>query len=263
ASETWDLTDEEIGKQFILSGMVTSPGDTVPSNDILNPTTLTVVAGDPPDPPAVTPHKSQHEDGGSDEVNVDGLFGQLAETQPITDHATTHGSAGDDVINVADLHGVLADRQEPKVHDNDEHSADYATIGEASNLVTQHNTLDTAHVETESLEQTASKFAPNGYCGLDGEALIQQSQNGTTPGIADAMNVLRRERIWVPPMAGIISAVDRLIVPGAEQIIGQASVPDGFVIADSYNPMLDFELFGEVQQLGNGDTLTLRCYAWA
>ncbi|GAH73781.1 unnamed protein product, partial [marine sediment metagenome] len=165
-------------------------------------------------------------------------------------------------INVADLHGVLADRQEPKVHDNDEHSADYATIGEASNLVTQHDHELTVHVDSDNLEKIAGKGAIDGYAGLDAGAKVVPGQLGGSPGLSDEMHILRRAQVWVPPMAGIISAVDRLIVPGAEQIIGAAIVPDGFVSADSYNPMLDFELFGEVNQLGNGDTLTLRAYVW-
>jgi len=70
-------------------------------------------------------HHTSHEDGGSDEISVEGLAGELTADQksawakvsgkPTTfdpsAHKTSHQGGGDDEINVADLSGELADPQ--------------------------------------------------------------------------------------------------------------------------------------------------------
>jgi hypothetical protein len=72
-----------------------------------------------------TAHASSHEDGGSDEVSVDGLAGQLVDDQPSTwtlvdgkpttfapsAHKTSHQDGGSDEISVAGLSGQLVDDQ--------------------------------------------------------------------------------------------------------------------------------------------------------
>jgi hypothetical protein len=57
------------------------------------------------------PHASNHENGGSDEIDVTGLSGVLADPQTPAAHATTHQDLGADEINVAGLSGQLADAQ--------------------------------------------------------------------------------------------------------------------------------------------------------
>ena len=59
-------------------------------------------AGGPPDP-----HAASHENGGSDEINVAGLSGVLADPQTPAAHATTH----------AETTGQTADDHHPQVHD--------------------------------------------------------------------------------------------------------------------------------------------------
>jgi len=97
-------------------------------------------------------HASTHEDAGDDEINVDGLSGELADDQPalahllggakhtadsladlntkVNDatlddegdprdpnaHAASHQNGGADEISVAGLSGDLADEQDPKDH---------------------------------------------------------------------------------------------------------------------------------------------------
>ena len=61
----------------------------------------------------VTAHHTTHESGGSDEINVAGLSGELAGLQKPKLHHTTHESGGSDEINVAGLNGVLLDPQHP------------------------------------------------------------------------------------------------------------------------------------------------------
>ena len=61
-------------------------------------------------------HKASHENGGSDEISVAGLSGELADAQPAKAHKTTHENGGADEISVAGLSGELADAQTPKAH---------------------------------------------------------------------------------------------------------------------------------------------------
>ena len=57
------------------------------------------------------PHASSHENGGSDEIDVTGLSGVLADPQTPAAHATSHQDLGADEINVGGLSGQLADAQ--------------------------------------------------------------------------------------------------------------------------------------------------------
>jgi len=61
-------------------------------------------------------HKTSHQDGGTDELNVTGLAGQLADGQPTISHKTNHQNGGTDEISVAGLSGQLADGQTPLAH---------------------------------------------------------------------------------------------------------------------------------------------------
>lgn len=75
-------------------------------------------------------HAGQHEDGGSDEIDVQGLSGLLFEEQtsawllvsgkpstfPPQDHGGDHEDGGLDEISVAALSGLLADAQAPLAH---------------------------------------------------------------------------------------------------------------------------------------------------
>jgi len=101
---------------FLVTAQVTCPGDQVPANGILAPTAILVSAEPPPPPPTVPEHASQHENGGEDELSLDGLGGQAAEPQRPTDHGPNHESGGIDEMDVTDLHGVLADAQPIALH---------------------------------------------------------------------------------------------------------------------------------------------------
>lgn len=63
-----------------------------------------------------TAHAGSHQDTGSDEINVGGLSGELADNQPPKPHDTSHENGGADEINVGGLSGELADNQPPKNH---------------------------------------------------------------------------------------------------------------------------------------------------
>ena len=68
--------------------------------------------------PAAAPasHAASHQNGGSDEINVAGLNGLLADDQNPTNHAADHQNGGGDEINVGGLSGQLADDQPPLAH---------------------------------------------------------------------------------------------------------------------------------------------------
>jgi hypothetical protein len=61
-------------------------------------------------------HHGAHEVGGSDEISVAGLSGTLADPQTPAGHHTSHESGAVDEINVSGLHGTLADDQSPVAH---------------------------------------------------------------------------------------------------------------------------------------------------
>ena len=61
-------------------------------------------------------HHSVHQNGGADEINVNGLNGLLADAQTPLDHASEHQNGGSDELNVNGLNGVLAQPQTPVNH---------------------------------------------------------------------------------------------------------------------------------------------------
>lgn len=61
-------------------------------------------------------HAVTHANGGTDELNVNGLSGALSDPQTPSLHASTHNNGGGDEINVGGLSGLLADPQTPIGH---------------------------------------------------------------------------------------------------------------------------------------------------
>lgn len=109
------LLPADIGRKFLFQGYATTNGDTVPSNNYFGPLLVAVTGATPPPPPIQT-HATQHQNGGADEMVLDGLAGKLAEKQDPTEHASDHMDGGTDELNVTDLVGELADPQTPKTH---------------------------------------------------------------------------------------------------------------------------------------------------
>ena len=81
--------------------------------DELNVNGLNGVLAQPQIP---TNHHGVHQNGGSDELNVNGLNGLLADAQTPLDHASEHQNGGSDELNVNGLNGVLAQPQTPVNH---------------------------------------------------------------------------------------------------------------------------------------------------
>ena len=178
------------------------------SNNDLAPVTFSVSGLPPPPPPGVTPHAAQHEEdaadeidldglrgvlkdpqtaaahkdshqlGGSDELSVDGLSGILKDGQAIADHHATHEGDGDDELNVDDLHGVLYNKQKPQTHANEAHDPNFSADPHGAS---DHNT---------SVEATANKGQPEGYAGLDDEALVNPTNLGGDPSGLEGQHLL-------------------------------------------------------------------------
>ena len=76
------------------------------------------------DPQTPAAHKTAHENGGADEISVAGLSGLLADLQNAIAHALSHQNGGGDEISVTGLSGLLADAQNPIAH-----ASRHATLG--------------------------------------------------------------------------------------------------------------------------------------
>lgn len=154
---------------YIIQGYVSTPLDQVEHNNNLAPVTVIVSGEEPPEPPTVPLHASQHEEGGSDPINVDGLPGVLKDHQLPSAHAAQHQAGGDDAINIGGLAGVAGDAQTPIVHGNAHHNPDMATSAEL-----------TAHAGSAAAHTAAANLANRETTGpLTGRVPQAQIQLGT------------------------------------------------------------------------------------
>jgi hypothetical protein len=249
ADRAW--TPPGLGPYLIIAD-VTCDHDQYEPNNHLAPTYITVTAAPPPPPPPVALHAGQHEDGGADEVNIDGLIGLAAEPQTPADHKTTHQAGGadqldvsglsgtlatpqpiaphhqfhedggPDKVNVDGLHGTLADSQTPKVHNNSQHDPNYA--------IDPHG--PSSH--TPGVEATANKGQANGYCDLDTTALVPVVRLAppTIPGPTEEF--LRRDRTWQSPTGLVplehhishqVGGVDEVSIAGLSGKAADAQTP--------------------------------------
>jgi len=158
---------------YIVNGYVTTPLDQVEPNNNLNPTTIDVKGGPVPPPPTVPLHAAQHEEGGTDPINVDGLPGVLADRQPAANHAAQHQAGQTDVLNVAGLAGVLGDPQTPIAHGNAHHTPDMATSDELDN-----------HASSSSVHTSAINLANREISGIR-NGVVKAVQLGDTSEVPD------------------------------------------------------------------------------
>lgn len=165
-------TPEAEGTYMVIADAST-PLDQYEPNNHLNPTTI-IVTGEPPPPPTpVTPHASQHEDGGLDEVSIDGLKGRTADQQEPLAHATRHQAGGTDPMNVGGLLGELADPQPTKAHGNGYHTPSMATSAELA----AHIAMNPVHSGAENL---ANRETSGPLIGLLPDAQLYAGQEFPT-----------------------------------------------------------------------------------
>lgn len=210
---------------YIVQGYVSTPLDQVEPNNNLNPTTIVVKGGPVPPGPTVPLHAAQHEEGGTDPINVDGLPGVLADRQPAANHASQHQAGQTDVLNVSGLAGVLGDPQTPIIHGNAHHNPDMATSDELSS----HRNATAAHT-------AATNLANRETTGQD-SGLVKSTQLATGTEVPDAGDDplkagLRLGRTYGPTNA--VHHAPKHDVGGDDEIFG--IVPRrGIIIWDSRN----------------------------
>lgn len=248
ATDYW--TPPAIGRYQVIA-YVSCPLDQYEPNNSLAPRFVDVTGAPPPPEPTVPLHAAQHEEGGGDELNIDGLHGRatdaqtalahktshqvagadeldltgmggiLRDGQPIADHHETHEDGGGDELYVAGLHGELADNQPAKVHDNAKHDPNYATVTEFNNHLADTTAV---HAVAENLEQLAHKGEPDGYPELDeyGHVPPQQLAVWTTPPPANDKALLPNQTFGYPfPAAHTADEHDDTVEATANK--GQAS----------------------------------------
>jgi hypothetical protein len=185
AVDYWTPTEEGF---YVIIADVSSPLDQYEPNNHLNPTTIEVT-GLPPVPPSpVEPHAPQHEEGGTDEISIDGLAGKVADPQTPLAHVATHQSGGTDALNVGGLLGELSAPQTPKAHSNSYHSPSMATSAELA----AHQTASTAHASATNLADIETAGPETG--------VVPSAQIGLG-SITDPTGdrYLRADRFWHAP----------------------------------------------------------------
>jgi len=187
----WTLAD--VGKKFLFQGWITAAKDTVPGNNYFGPVEVEVTGETPPPPPIET-HHHQHENGGADELNLDGLAGLLAEKQTPTEHAAHHEVEGEDELNVEDLSGELADPQTPKAHAGT-HGVGGSDPVSGVTPAAHRTSHETGGADAlVGFEKTANKGEASGYAPLDEAAKVPTLNLGgefTSTG-----QFLRADQTW-------------------------------------------------------------------
>jgi len=211
AVDYWTPTAEGF---YTVYAYLSTPLDQIESNNMLAPVTIEITGAAPPTPPVVTAHAAQHEEGGTDEVSIDGLQGRTADPQSPLAHAAQHQAGGSDALNVGSLAGVLAQDQPAQVHSNTRHNPVMTTAAEL-----------TAHAGSTAVHTVATNLANRETTGLDA-GLVPSIQLAGGSEVLAGRAFLERgdapgQRKWsVPVPQGLIC-----VWPAA------ASVPTGWTNA--------------------------------
>ena len=189
----------------------------------------------PPPPTPVALHASQHEEGGADELSIEGLPGRAADDQTPITHASNHMNDGIDRLDVTNLPGILSQGQHPE-----NHAASHKIGG--SDLISVH-----ALPGASDLELVARKGAASGYAGLGANAYIPTTQLGLTIAGATNFHALRLGQSWGPvePITLKALTAPTHITDNAEYIILDTSEgvqPDG----TDYHVPIDLFLYSTV-----------------
>jgi hypothetical protein len=174
---------------YIVQGYVSTPLDQVEPNNNLAPGTIVVAGGPVPPEPTVPLHAAQHEEGGTDPINVDGLPGVLADPQPAQAHGTQHQAGQGDVLNVSGLAGILGDPQTPVAHGNAHHSPVMSTAAE----LTAHSGSSAAHTAATNLANRESTGPETGVVPS-----AQIALGSVSDPVGD--RYLRADRFWHAPV---------------------------------------------------------------
>jgi len=155
----------------------------------------------------------------------DGDWG-IAETLP---HSSSHENGGDDELSVEGLSGVLYNLQKPQVHDNEKHDPNYASV---TALQAHLDDTTNVHPTATNLEQTAHKGAANGYAGLDVDQLVPRPNLARVPVEPDASMAPRYDGDWGPVQALALNATGAAVsvaFDAPETTIATFTVPAGWM----------------------------------
>ena len=176
---------------YMIQGYISTPLDQVEPNNNLNPTNIHIT-GTPPTPPTpVELHAAQHEEGGSDEISIEGLPGRAADQQEALAHVASHQAGGSDSLNVGGLLGQLAADQPALIHSNTRHNPVMSTAAEL-----------TSHAGGVAVHTAATNLANRATTGVE-TGLVVSAQLSLSTEVADAGDDpvkagLRVDRRWGP-----------------------------------------------------------------
>ena len=170
---------------YVIHAYLSTPLDQVEPNNMLQPVTIEITAEAPPTPPTVPAHAAQHEEGGADEVSIDGLQGRAADPQSPLAHAAQHQAGGIDALNVGSLAGVLAQDQPAQAHGNSRHDPAFAS----SSSLAAHQTATTAHASAANLANRETTGPETGIVKGAQLALTSEAPN-------NARMALLMDRHW-------------------------------------------------------------------
>lgn len=194
--------------------------------------------------PAPAAHAGSHEDGGTDEVDVGGLSGLLADDQHVLDaevlavaaalvHAARHENGGADEISVVGLSGLLADAQNPVAHAalHQDGGADEISVAALSGLL-----ADDQHVLDAEVLLVAAALIHAGRHENGGADEI--SVAGLSGLLADDQHVLDAEVLLVAAalvhaarhMDGGADELDVADLAGADGAAGEVPETDGAAV---------------------------------
>jgi hypothetical protein len=156
--------------RYMFIAYVTCINDQFEPNNNLAPCFVDVIPGEPTPPTPVAVHAAQHEEGGGDELNIDGLPGLSATAQTPRPHVASHQSGGTDQLNVGGLAGELTQDQPTKIHSNTKHDPPMAT----ASALSSHQAAVTVHSAATNLAKLDSNgLIPSAELSPTGESHIQ------------------------------------------------------------------------------------------
>jgi len=187
---------------YTIHAYLSTPLDQVESNNMLAPVTIEITGATPPEPPVVAAHAAQHEEGGTDELSIDGLKGRAADQQDAIAHATSHQAGGADALNVGSLQGILAQDQPAQVHGNTRHNPVMTTAAEL-----------TAHAGSVAVHTAATNLANRETTGLE-TGLVKSDQLAIGSQVFPTGDkYLRSDRFWHAPVPDYLISLWPIALP--------------------------------------------------
>jgi hypothetical protein len=142
-----------------------------------------------------TAHASTHEDGGSDEISVEGLSGLLADAQTPAahNHDGVYSPIGHNHDGIYEAAGATATHA---ALTTDIHGVGASTVASIANIATHAALSASVHgVSASGFEDKANKAQAAGYCDLDASALVPLTRIPTTLTGKDADLVDGQHRV--------------------------------------------------------------------